>query len=117
LEGKKGPSTPFRFRLVDHKPFGFAGLWETWRTPEGEILKTCTILTTQANEVVAPVHDRMPVILRGADLWRWVLPAEADEHMALLQPLPADVIERYPVSRMVNDPSRDLMDCILPASV
>lgn len=116
-EGKSGPSIPYFFHLVDRKPFGFAGLWETWRTPEGESIKSCTILTTEANEVVAPVHDRMPVILRGADLWRWILPAQPDEHLSMLKPLPQNLMERYTVSRMVNSPGIDNKDCILPAAI
>jgi putative SOS response-associated peptidase YedK len=116
-EGKSGPTIPFYFRLLDRKPFGFAGLWETWRTPEGELLKTCTILTTAANEVVAPVHDRMPVILRGAELWRWILPAQPDEHLSMLKPLPQNALDRYVVSRLVNAPGNDIKDCILPVSI
>ena len=115
LEGKKGPATPFHFHLADRKPFGLAGLWETWRTAEGELIKSTTILTTQANGVVSPVHDRMPVILRGPDLWRWINPAQADEHLALLRPLADEWLERFPVSKMINDPGCDRPDCAQPS--
>jgi putative SOS response-associated peptidase YedK len=111
LEGKKGAATPFHFHLKDRKPFGLAGLWETWRSPEGNTLRTCTILTTQANNLVAPVHDRMPVILSGADLWRWILPASPAEHLAMLRPFSEEGMERVTVSPLVNRPNYDLPDC------
>jgi len=117
LEGKKGSAVPFHFHLKDRKAFGLAGLWESWHSPEGKILRSCTILTTQANAVVSPVHDRMPVILRGADLWRWILPATSGEHLAMLHPLPEDALERVEVSRLVNRSDYDAPDCVLPAGV
>ncbi len=116
LEGKKGPATPYHIHRHDRKAFGFAGLWEIWRTPEGELLRTCTILTTTANRLVAPVHDRMPVMLSGADLWAWILPAQPEEHQALLRPYPEDWMDAYPVSRIVNDPAKDIPDCALPSA-
>ena len=61
----KGKSQPFHFRLQGDEPFMFAGLWESWRQPDGEALLSCTLITCAANETVAPIHDRMPVILRG----------------------------------------------------
>ena len=114
VEGKKGPSTPFHIHRKDRRAFGFAGLWEIWRTPEGELLRSCTILTTSPNQLVAPVHDRMPVMLSGADLWAWILPAKPEEHQTLLRPYPDEWMDAYPVSRMVNDPAKDFPDCALP---
>ena len=74
LEWKKmqGRKQPFLFKLQDERPFGFAGLWERWRDEEGEWLITCTILTTDANELVEPTHDRMPVILHPEDHELWL---------------------------------------------
>ena len=111
---KKSPSIPYHFHRKDRGAFAFAGLWERWRNPEGEELRSCTILTTAANGVVAPVHDRMPVILSGADLWAWLNPAEPAELQALLKPYPEDWLEAYPVSRVVNNPAQDVPECVLP---
>jgi putative SOS response-associated peptidase YedK len=111
---KKVPSIPYHFHRKDRKPFGFAGLWETWRNPAGEEIRSCTILTTSANEVVRPVHNRMPVLLDGADLWNWILPAMPEQHLALLKPYPDDALESHIVSRMVNTPARDIPECAYP---
>jgi putative SOS response-associated peptidase YedK len=111
---KKIPSIPYHFHRKDHGAFAFAGLWERWRSPEGEDLRSCTILTTSANGVVAPVHDRMPVMLSGADLWTWLSPAKPEELLALLKPYPDSLLDSYPVSRVVNNPSQDVPDCIVP---
>lgn len=111
---KKIPSIPFHFHRKDRAAFAFAGLWEQWRSPEGDELRTCTILTTSANGVVAPVHDRMPVILSGSDLWAWLAPAKPEAHLALLKPYPEDWMARYPVSRVVNSPGQDVPECVLP---
>jgi putative SOS response-associated peptidase YedK len=113
-EGKKGASTPYHFHLKNHRPFGFAGLWEVWQPPAGEPVRSCTILTTQANLLVAPIHDRMPVILEGADLWKWILPGKPEEHLSLLKPYPEQQMACYPVSQIVNSPGQDIVDCMLP---
>ena len=112
---KKVPSTPYHFHRKDRAAFAFAGLWEQWRSPEGGEVRSCTILTTTANGLVAPVHDRMPVILSGGDLWAWLAPAKAEEHLALLKPYPEEWMERYPVSRRVNSPALDVAELALPA--
>src|SRR4051812_30295235 len=67
-----GKKQPFFFQMRDERPFGFAGLWEKWRGEDGQMLETCTILTTEANEVLRPVHDRMPVILHTEDYELWL---------------------------------------------
>lgn len=113
-EGRKGPSAPYFFHRKDRRVFGFAGLWESWRSPEGQEVRSCTILTTSANGIVAPVHDRMPVMLSGEDLWAWIQPAQPQQHLALLKPYPDEWMERYPVSRMVNSPALDLAECARP---
>jgi putative SOS response-associated peptidase YedK len=99
--------TPFNIRLKTHAPFCFAGLWDQWKTPEGETLRTFTIITTTPNELMADIHDRMPVILHTADEPRW-LGMEGDGTVAdLLRPYPAEFMEAYPVSKLVNSPSND----------
>jgi putative SOS response-associated peptidase YedK len=110
----KGPSKPYYFQLADKKPFAFAGLWESWKPPEGEPVRTCTIITCAANEVVAPVHDRMPVILSGEALWKWLEPASIDVLNDFLKPYPASRMTALPISRLVNDVNLDTPDLIKP---
>jgi len=107
---------PFYFRLHGHQPFAFAGLWDEWSSPEGSPLQTFTILTTQANPVVEPVHHRMPVILNAEQGGQW-LKAETIAPGALaglLPPLPAEALEAYPVDPMVNSPKHDRPECVVP---
>ena len=107
-----GPKQPMLIRRRDREPFALAGLWEHWRGPEGEV-ETCTILTTEANAVLAPIHDRMPVILGPATYDRWLDPArpEAEE---LLRPCPDEWLEAFPVSKQVNNVRNDAAELITP---
>ncbi len=108
---------PFYFHLQEHQPFGFAGLWEHWESQTtGEILETCTILTTAANPVLQPVHDRMPVILAPQDYDRWLDPDQNQSAalLPLLQPYPAEAMQAYPVSAIVNKATSDRSECIQP---
>jgi putative SOS response-associated peptidase YedK len=113
----KGASAPYYFHTTDHHPFAFAGLWEFWRSPEGEDLRSCTILTTQANSLVAPVHERMPVMLHGDDMERWLGPGNPEVWMGLLKPFPAERMVVYPVSTNVNSPMRDGPDLVRPVNL
>jgi putative SOS response-associated peptidase YedK len=110
-EGKK---QPFRFQLQDKQPFGFAGLWEQWQSPSGEEIDTCTILTTAANELMAPIHDRMPVILKPEDYDLWLDPQAQDPKMLqpLLQPFSTEAMTAYPVSTIVNSPKNNTPECV-----
>ena len=104
-----------RFALADGALFGFAGVAERWLGPDGEQVRSCAILTTAANELVAPVHDRMPVILRPEHEALW-LDAAVTDPAALapaLVPYPATAMVAYPVSRRVNSPSYDGPECVL----
>lgn len=107
---------PYFIHLADDKPFAFAGLWERWSDPEGRPLETCTILTTDANSQLRPLHDRMPVIVEPADYATWLDPAETDP--ARLRPmfasLTADQLVMSPVSTLVNSPATDDPRCIEP---
>ncbi len=114
-EGKT-PSIPYYFRLADGKPFAFAGLWELWRSPEGDELRTCTIITCAANELVAQVHNRMPVMLPADRSFDWLLPGPAEKLQGLLAPLDPALMSAHPVSRAVNTPARDGPELILPVS-
>jgi len=111
---EEGRKHPFLVRLRTGRPMGFAGIWERWVSREGSALATCAIVTCQANEVVAPIHDRMPVIVGPADRERWLDPALGDPELVrtVLVPYRAEEMEAYPVSRLVNSPRNDSPDCI-----
>jgi putative SOS response-associated peptidase YedK len=106
-------------QLKSERPFGFAGLYETWTSPSGESASTCTIITTEPNEIVRPIHDRMPVILPKdvEDLW---LDSMIEDHRRLrdlLLPYPAEEMEAYAVSPLVNSVKNDSIACVEPAQV
>lgn len=109
-----GSKTPYYFTLQDHSPFAFAGLWEIWHSPEGDPLLSACILTTQPNETVKPIHNRMPVILKSADYQTWLDPEEGppEKFQPLLRPYPADQMQTYPVSTYVNSPKNNSPQCI-----
>lgn len=116
-KGRSAARTPLYIRMKDGHPFAFAGLWETWRDEKGDILKSCTIITTGPNELMSTIHDRMPVILPREAVLDWLDPAprDPDEMAAWLKPYPADEMEAYPVSRNVNSPKnegRELIACV-----
>ncbi len=100
----EGRKQPYYFRMKSDAPFFFAGLWERWEGAGGKALETCTILTTQANDLLAPVHDRMPVILNPDAYELWLDPAvrESNDLTALLRPYPAAQMTSHPVSLNVN---------------
>jgi putative SOS response-associated peptidase YedK len=104
-----GKKRPVRFALDDGAPFGFAGLWTVWRDPESnDPLFTCTIVTTNANSLVAPVHDRMPVILPRENEEAWLdRGVPVDQALALLQPYPADRMSAADASTLVNSADND----------
>jgi len=107
---------PVYIALKSREPFAFAGLWESWMSPEGEEVKSCTIITTEANELLKPIHDRMPVILTREAEAVWLDPTIEDPErvLCLLKPYPPDEIEVYPVSTKVNSPANDRPECIKP---
>jgi putative SOS response-associated peptidase YedK len=104
---------PYYFQLRDGRPFAFAGLWECWRGADGEPVETCAILTTEANEVLRPVHDRMPVILapEDYDLWLARRVGNASDVRLLLRPYPAALMTSHPVGRRMNDVRHDDEGC------
>lgn len=106
---------PFYFHMRDGEPFAIAGLWERWEG-EGEPLETCTLLTTEANELLAPYHDRMPVILMPGDYEAWLDPDVRDsrELTKLLRPYAHAEMRTYAVSALVNSPSNDDPRCVEP---
>jgi putative SOS response-associated peptidase YedK len=111
-QGRK--KQPYLIRMRDGKPFAFAGLWECWHPPDDGPVETCAILTTNANELVQPLHDRMPAILKPQDYDRWLNPDvhEKEELEPLLHSCPAEQMMAYPVSALVNSPRHDDPTCV-----
>lgn len=110
--GKKQPSY---ITLKDGRPFGLAGLWERW-DKQGERIESCTILTTDANEIMSPIHDRMPVIIPPEKYSLWLDPTEHDRKKLtrLLRPFDSDEMTAYSVSTFVNNAKHDSAQCIEP---
>lgn len=108
---------PFHIKMEDEKPFAFAGLWERWER-DGEEIRSCTILTTEPNDLLRKVHDRMPVILPPEAQATWLDPEIRDPAplLPLLAPYPSGAMTVYPVSRAVNSPSNDGPGCVEPAA-
>jgi putative SOS response-associated peptidase YedK len=102
--------------MRDERVFAFAGLWDRWDSPDEGVIETCAILTISANAVLAPIHDRMPVILPRTEYARWLDPAllDTDSLAPLLAPFPPEDMLAFPVSPRVNVPSIDDEKCIAP---
>ena len=111
--------TPYFIHMKDCQPFAFAGLWDEWHSPDGGTLRTCTIITTEPNELMSTLHNRMPVILDKNNYADWLDPAPHAKRpeglLPLIRPFPADRMSAYPVSRLVNAPGNDRPECIVPA--
>lgn len=105
-QGARGSKRPYRIALADDAVFAFAGVWEAWEGEEDRV-ETVTILTTDANEVVAPIHDRMPVMLERGEEAAWLDADSAGERSSILDPYPVEGLRAYEVSRAVNDPGND----------
>lgn len=116
VEGSRQKQPYFIGLQDDERPFAFAGLYERWESPDGDTIYTCTIVTTAANDLVAPIHDRMPVILAPQEYARWIDPgfSEIDGLQAMLDPYPAAEMIMYPVSSLVNSPKNDRPECKYP---
>jgi putative SOS response-associated peptidase YedK len=108
---------PFLIRRKDHAPFALAGLWERWRQPSADdaVVRSCAIITCPANDLVAPLHDRLPVILAPDAHAEWLDPKTGARY--LLKPCPSAWLEAFPVDRRVNNPQNHDPDCIQPAVV
>jgi putative SOS response-associated peptidase YedK len=116
LQGGKG-KRPMRVVLKSREPFAFAGLWDIWRAPDGESVHSCTIITTEANDLLRPVHRRMPVILHR-ELEEFWLDGDVTDPAALtgvLSPYPDEPMEVYEVSPLVNKATNNGPDLIVPA--
>ncbi len=106
---------PCYIRLKNDRPFGLAGLWERWHKQE-EPIESCTILTTDANELMKPIHERMPVIIPPDQFDLWLDPSVKDEKAlsGLLKPFDSTEMMAYPISTRVNNPKIDVAACIEP---
>lgn len=119
-EWKAGPTgkikTPFFIHMNHRRPFAFAGLWDSWSGPDGSQVKSCTIITTVPNNLMALIHNRMPVILHPRDYAKWLDPSTQtpDGLTPLLKPYPDDEMNAYPVSTLVNKPGNDLPELVVP---
>lgn len=104
---------PYYIQRKDETPLAFAGLWERWTGPDGATIESFTIITTSANDLIAPFHDRMPVILASGDFDAWLDSASpADALKALLRPFASDQMKMTRVSKHVNSPRNDDPDCV-----
>jgi putative SOS response-associated peptidase YedK len=113
-EGDKN-KTPMYIHLKESDVFAFAGLWEVWNSPEGEEVRTCTILTTDANPFMSKIHHRMPVILHAEDYETWLQADKPEVVKALLKAYDSDRMDAHAVSRKVNFVANDTPDLVQPA--
>jgi putative SOS response-associated peptidase YedK len=112
--GPKGRRKPVAYRMKDGAPFAFAAVWDCWRGG-GEPLYTCALLTTTPNDLVKPVHDRMPVILRAEAYGPWLdLRAKPDHLLPLLKPYPVDAMVASPANPAMNRPTFEGPECLIP---
>jgi putative SOS response-associated peptidase YedK len=109
---------PYRIALTDRPLFCFAGIWDTWKNPEGKIKQSCTIITTEANPLMAALHHRMPVILPQNREGAWLDPTISDYAYlkSLLTPYPDTSMNAYEVSPYVNSAKNDSVECIRPVA-
>jgi putative SOS response-associated peptidase YedK len=111
------PKLPLYFQLINKEPFTFAGLWESWHEAPEKEMHSCTIITCEPNELVAKVHNRMPVILDKSSCWRWLEEQDATKLQAVLAPYPAEKMQAHAVGRLVNNPRDDRPEIIQPLSL
>ncbi len=113
----KAAKTPMFIRLASEEPFAFAGLWDVWKDAEGKEIRSFTIITTEPNELVRRIHNRMPAILNRRDEDAWLEPtAKPEDLTGLLVPYPAAEMTAYAVSPLVNSPRNDTDAVLAPAS-
>ena len=105
---------PYFIHLRDQTPMVFAGLFQCWHAPDESVIESCTILTTAANDLMKPIHDRMPVIIAPDDFPLWLDNAtyKPQQLERLLQPFPAEKMTAYPVSTFVNSPRHNTPQCL-----
>ena len=103
-----GPKVPFDVALEDNRPFAFAGLWEAWKNRvTQEWVFSCTIITTEANELIGQIHNRMPLIIDAEDQAEWLGESDSDDLTDLLKPFPANRMKILEISTLVNNPKNN----------
>ena len=117
--GESKRKTPIYVRLRSGKPFGFAGIYDHWKSKDNKRIMSCTIITTEPNSLIKPIHNRMPVIIdpSSRELWLDKEMQDTDRLASLLTPYKAGSMEAYEVSSMVNSPKNDRPDLINPVSM
>ena len=113
---RRGKKVPYRITLADKSPFAMAGLWDIWKGENNQELGSFTIITTAANELMAPIHDRMPVILNQKASELWLGSTESDKLQSLLQPFPSDRMKAFRVSEQVNSVKNEGPELLEPVS-
>jgi len=113
---EKEKKQPYLIRLADESLFALAGLWEHWKGPDGAIIESCTVITTEANDLIRPIHDRMPVIILKNDYDSWLSPEVSvqETFQSLMLPYPSNEMVFFPVNPKVNRATYDNPDCIEP---
>ena len=109
---KDKEKTPFRILMQDESIFSMAGIWDQWISPDGEIIRSFSILTTTPNELMSSIHDRMPVILSPEDEQKWLDKPSREELLELLKPYPVEKMKAHPISKLVNSPKNDNKEII-----
>ena len=106
---------PMLIKRRDGRPYAFAGLWDAWRATDQPAVYTCTILTTEANAAIRPIHDRQPVMLNPREREVWLDADSTPARLsAVLQPSPVEDLEVFAVSSLVNSPHNDVPECVSP---
>ena len=105
---------PYRITMKNNEPFALAGIWDLWTTPEGEDIRSFSIITTEPNELMKDLHNRMPAILKKENEKRWLQGIDSSEAQKMLEPYPGNDLTAYPVSSLVNSPRNDTEDVIQP---
>ncbi len=115
-KGEGKTKQPFYIRMKKDYPFAFAGLWEHWEGPDNSAIDSCTIVTTDTNDTLRSLHDRMPVILHEEDYDRWLDPKAQDptQLSELLKPYPSEEMTAFPISTLVNNARNESPQCIEP---
>ena len=115
-EWKKTPDEkrPYRITMKNNEPFALAGIWDAWRTPEGEELRSFSIITTEPNDLMKDLHNRMPAILDKENEERWLQDIDPSAAQDMLEPYPGDDLQAYPISTLVNSPRNDSEAIIKP---
>jgi len=109
---KGSPSQPYYFYLEDKQPFAIAGIWEIWQSPNGSEVWSTAIITCEANEILSPIHERMPVILDKEVMFDWLEDRPAKELIPMMKSYPADKMDFHMVGKGVNSPFNDVPECI-----